>query len=71
MKAERKPKLTRLPKSETDYVWVSPGTELAKKGEYVPGEGVCVRGNKIYADSFGFVNIDKKKVIRVVPLAGG
>lgn len=60
-----------LPKSETDYVWVPPRIELAKKGDYIPGEGVIVKGNKIYSDGFGFVNIDKKKVIRVVPLVGG
>jgi exosome complex RNA-binding protein Rrp4 len=64
-------KLTRFPKSETDYVWVAPGTELAKKGDYTPGTGVYIKGNKIYAERFGFVNIDRKKVIRIVPLAGG
>ena len=64
-------KLTRFPKSETDYVWVSPGTELAKKGDYVLGNGVYVKGSKIYAERFGFVNVDSKKVIRIVPLAGG
>ncbi len=67
----KRQKLTRFPKSDTDYIWVSPGTELAKKGDYTLGEGVIVKGNKIYAQSFGFVNIDKKKVIRIVPLAGG
>jgi exosome complex RNA-binding protein Rrp4 len=71
MKPRRPMKLTRFPQSETDYVWVSPGVELAKKGEYIPGAGVYVRGNKIYAGSFGFVNVDRKKVIRVIPLAGG
>ena len=69
-KAERK-KLMRFPKSETDYVWVSPGTELAKKGDYILGTGVIVKGNKIYSERFGFVNVDRKKVIRIVPLAGG
>lgn len=71
MKPRKGLKLARLPKSETDYIWVSPGMELAKRGEYIPGEGVCIRGKKLYAKSFGFVNIDKNKVIRVIPLAGG
>jgi len=68
---EKTKKLTRFPKSETDYIWVSPGTELAKKGDYIPGTGVYIKGNKIYAERFGFVNVDRKKVIRIVPLAGG
>ncbi|MBC7218741.1 MAG: hypothetical protein H5T49_01195 [Hadesarchaea archaeon] len=71
MKPKRTLKLAKFPKSETDYVWVSPGTELAETDEYLPGTGVYVKGKKIYAKSFGFVNVDKKKVIRVVPLAGG
>ena len=67
----KKKKLANFPKSETDYVWVAPGTELAKKGDYVLGAGVIIKGNKIYAERFGFVNVDRKKVIRIVPLAGG
>lgn len=64
-------KLERMPKSETDYVWVAPGTELGKKGDFIPGNGVCVKRGKLYSERFGFVNIDKKKVIKIVPLAGG
>ncbi|MEM4201822.1 MAG: hypothetical protein QW786_01260 [Candidatus Hadarchaeum sp.] len=71
MRPKKVLKLTKFPQSETDYIWVSPGMELAKKGEYIPGEGVCVKGKKLYAKNFGFVNVDKRKVIRVVPLAGG
>ncbi|MGQ9788062.1 MAG: hypothetical protein ACUVQM_01920 [Candidatus Hadarchaeaceae archaeon] len=71
MKPKRSLKPTRFPKSATDYVWVSPGTELAKTDEYSPGTGVYVKGKKIYAKSFGFVNVDRKRVIKVVPLAGG
>lgn len=68
----RKPKkLTRLPKSPTDYVWVAPNTELGREGDFIPGTGVYQKNGKLYSERFGFVNIDKKKVIRIVPLAGG
>ncbi len=69
--ARRTKKLAKLPKLETDYIWVSPNTELVKKGDFVPGTGVVVKRGKLFSDCFGFVNIDKKKVIRIVPLAGG
>lgn len=71
-KRERKiNKLSRLPKSEVDYVWVAPNTELGKEGDFIPGTGVRVDRGKLYSERVGFVNIDRNNVIRVVPLAGG
>ncbi len=64
-------KLRMLPKSGTDFVWVAPDTELGKEGEFIPGSGVYAKRGKLYSEKVGFVNIDKKKVIRVVALAGG
>lgn len=64
-------RLSRLPKSEVDYVWVGTNTELGNEGDFTPGTGVIIERGKLYSERVGFVNIDKNKVIRVVPLAGG
>lgn len=64
-------KLSRLPKSEIDYVWVPPNRELVKEGDFVPGTGVYVERGKLYSERVGFVTIDRNNVIRIVPLAGG
>lgn len=71
MKNTRDRKLRRLPRSGIDLVWVAPDTELGKEGEFTAGPGVYEKRGKLYAQSYGFVNIDKKKVMRVVTIGGG
>jgi exosome complex component RRP4 len=48
---------------------VVPGSVLAEGMDFLPSHGTYRQGDKIYAQSVGLVNIDRK-VIKLVPLAG-